>query len=104
MKLYRAEGRGTTPYPDWIPKNEAWGRWWTNALPEAESYLADFVGKENGNIVVLDIPEEEAMKYRIDHLPKEHPARWFSKKHTVEFFLPKDMLKAKTIYLGGGNK
>lgn len=104
MKLYRAEGRGDSPYPDWIPKNEAWGRWWTASFPEADMYLKDFVGEDKGHIVVLEVPDEEAMKYRIDNLPKDHPARRFSKKHTVEFFLPKDMIKAKTIYLGGGNK
>jgi hypothetical protein len=99
MKLYRAEDKVRGVKLDWIPENEAWGRWYTDSKEEAELYLRDFVGEEEGNIVVLDMSEEEALKYRIDNLPKDHPARRYSKKHTIEYFVPKSSLAAKTILL-----
>lgn len=112
IRLYRTEEKtGNGNLPDWAkqapeyqPSKEAFGRWFTNSLEEAEWYIKNEY--PSGRIVTVDLPKEVADQYKVSQLKKaggrkisENPFA-FSLRPEREYFLPKEIADKKKEFKG----
>ena len=118
-RLYRAQSK-TAPLPsaqydfqkNWIvdtPEGraqiDAFGRWWTDDLAEAQWYIENEYPSGDGQIVYFDIPTSEAEKYRVSNMPlkpggkgvAENPAA-YSRRPDKEFWLPRGVANQITAW------
>lgn len=111
VRLYRAESTSPAKQPaEWVAQSDNYkhnvdssGRWFTDDREEAEWYRKNEY-PDDGRIVAVDVPVEEAEQYRVSNMPpmvggknsKGNP-RAFSRRPEKEFFLPRELADKRTV-------
>lgn len=105
VRLYRAEPTDSTPgkVSDWVKDSpeykatlDSTGRWFASDSENLQWYHEHL--KNNGipsKTTYVDVSPSTAEQYRVSNLPKDDPARGFSRRAEEEFFLPRDLAEGR---------